>query len=104
MSGECVSIPLADEPLSEIAPGLALGDPVWSDVAYERDAVVEIGAEAACWVIYGEFWDYREGGFYVTELFCDRRRRLVEDPRRVPPGPWRHLASCACEVCRLGTA
>jgi hypothetical protein len=81
---------------------ITLVGPVWTEVAYERDAVAEIGAEAVCSVIYGELWEYREGDFYVTELFQDRRRHLVEDARCAPLGPWRHHAACACEVCRLG--
>ena len=112
MSGDYISIGLAEtrgvgsvpDAALEISPDVALVGPVWSDVVYEREAVAEIGAEAACWVIYGELWEFRDGAFFVTELFNDRRRRLVEDVRRVPPGPWRHHAACACEVCRLGTA
>ena len=87
----------------DISPDVALVGPAWSEVAYEREAVAQIGAEAVCWVIYGELWEFREGAFYVTELFHDRRRLLVEDARCAPPGPWRHLAACDCEVCRFGT-
>ena len=98
---DAVSTPGADLGLS---PDVALVGPAWSEVAYEREAVVEIGAEAVCWVIYGELWEFREGAFFVTELFRDRHRHLVEDAACAPPGPWRHHAVCACEVCRLGTA
>ena len=98
---DAVSTPSADLGLS---PDVALVGPDWSEVAYEREAVVEIGAEAVCWVIYGELWEFREGAFFVTELFHDRHRLLVEDTACAPPGPWRHYAACACEVCRLGTA
>ncbi len=91
-------------PSAGASPDLALLGPVWSEVVYEREAVREIGAEAVCWVIYGELWEYRDGAFYVTELFRSRHRRLVEDVLRAPPGPWRHYAACGCEVCRLGTA
>jgi len=112
MSGDRSATGLADQlgpgpaaaSVPDVSPDLALAGPVWSEVVYERDAVVEIGAEAVCWVIYGELWEYREGGFYVTELFQGRHRRLVEDAHCAPPGPWRHHATCACEVCRLGTA
>lgn len=89
---------------SEASPDLALVGPVWSEVGYEREVVREIGAEAVCRVIYGELWEYRDGAFYVTELFRGRHRRLVEDVHHAPPGPWRHYAACGCEVCRLGTA
>jgi hypothetical protein len=104
MSAECVSVTLAGKLAPELAPNLVLAEPLWSEVVYEREAVAQIGADAICWVIYGELWEYRDGGFYVTELFHDRRRQLVDDLRCVPPGPWRHRLSCGCEVCRLGTA
>ena len=112
MSGDNITIGLADAeaPLYalgdalEASPDVALLGPAWSEVVYEREAVTEIGAEAVCWVIYGELWEFRDGAFYVTELFHDRRRRLVEDALCAPPGPWRHHAACACEVCRLGPA
>jgi hypothetical protein len=97
---DAVSMPVVG---LEMSPDVALVGPAWSEVAYEREAVVEIGAEAVCWVIYGELWEFRDGAFYVTELFHDRRRHLVEDASCAPPGPWRHHAVCACEVCRLGT-
>jgi hypothetical protein len=111
MNDDSISIGLADphEPglalgaAHEASPDVALLGPAWSEVAYEREALAEIGADAVCWVIYGELWEFRDGAFYVTELFHDRRRLLVEDARRAPPGPWRHHAACACEVCRFGT-
>jgi hypothetical protein len=61
----------------EASPDVAALGPAWSEVVYERDAVAEIGADAVCWVIYGELWEFRDGAFYVTELFHDRRRLLV---------------------------
>jgi hypothetical protein len=111
MSGDYSATGLADQldpgpaavAMPDASPGLTLVGPVWSEVVYERDAVAEIGAEAVCWAIYGELWEYREGGFYVTALSQDRRRHLVEDACCAPPGPWRHHSACACEVCRLAT-
>jgi hypothetical protein len=110
MTGDHSAIGLAEDlgcgaPASfpDATPDVGPVGPVWSEVSYEREAVAEIGAEAVCWVIYGELWEYRDGYFYVTELFHDRRRHLVEDACCAPPGPWRHHAACGCEVCRLGT-
>jgi len=112
MSGDHISIGVAEKCFAgsasaadlEISPDVALAGPAWSEVAYAREVVAEIGADAVCRVIYGELWEFRAGAFYVTELFHDRRRLLVEDVACAPPGPWRHHAVCACEVCRLGTA
>jgi hypothetical protein len=86
MSGDYSATGLADQldpgpaavAMPDASPGLTLVGPVWSEVVYERDAVADIGAEAVCWAIYGELWEYREGGFYVTALSQDRRRHLVE--------------------------
>ena len=104
MSEDCVFSGPITESGPEAMPDIALVEQVCSEIVYEREAVAEIGSEAVRWVIYGEAWEFRGGAFYVTELFGDRRRQLVGERRGVPPGPWRHCASCGCEVCRLGPA
>ena len=111
MGVDYISIGLAEErglgsapgAVLEVSPDVALVGPVWSEVVYEREAVAQIGADAVCWVIYGELWEFHEGAFYVTEPFHDRRRLPVDDAHCAPPGSWRHYAACDCEVCRLGT-
>jgi len=86
------------------APQPRARDVAWSTIRYDLDAVRQIGAPAALWSADGDVWEYEGGRFFLTELTGDRRRRWVADDRHVPPGPWRHFASCACEVCRLGSA
>jgi len=101
MSEDCVFSGPITESGPEAMPDIALVEQVCSEIVYEREAVAEIGSEAVRWVIYGEAWEFRGGAFYVTELFGDRRRQLVGERRGVPPGPWRHCASCGSARCAV---
>jgi len=76
----------------------------WPGLAFEKQHVRFLGADATCWTIRGDLWDFEDGAFYLTDLHGDRERRRVWDESLVPQGPWHHRESCDCEVCRLGTA
>jgi hypothetical protein len=84
--------------------GAAPGCLRWPGLAFEKQHVRALGADATCWTIRGDLWSFDRGAFYVTDLRGDRRRRRVWDETLVPQGPWHHRENCDCEMCRLGTA
>ena len=86
------------------APPPQTTDAAWSPIRHDIDAVRQIDAPAALLGTSGELWEYEDGRFFVTDPEGDGRRRYVPTGCYVPPGPWRHYASCDCEVCRLGSA
>ncbi len=48
----------------------------------------------------GHLYEYDDGRFWHTNLLEDvRLREQVDDPCRVPLGPWYHHSRCDCEIC-----
>jgi len=74
----------------------------WPYVAFDRDTIATDAVPAVCVTKTGALWEYDGERFLLTDVVADVRRRPTADPAAVPPGPWRHLPACACEVCRLG--
>ncbi len=75
----------------------------WPYLAFAREAVAADTLPAVCPTPTGALWEFDGRRFHVTDVIDGVRRRPADDVALVPPGPWLHLAGCACELCRLGS-
>jgi hypothetical protein len=83
-------------------PGL--GRLRWPYQDFSLEEIV-LGTEpAVCLSDDGVFWEYDGSRFLSTDADAGTWRTLAEALGDVPPGPWRHVPACTCEVCRLSNA
>lgn len=79
-----------------------LGPLRWPYLAFDREEVAGAEEQAVCASRGGVLWEYDGRRFLITHIVAGVWRRPATPGDVVPPGPWRHLPACACEVCRLG--
>jgi hypothetical protein len=77
------------------SPGLC-----WPGFEFTRERVRVLEVPAYCWSEDGEFWEFEDGGFFVTgpRDHGVRRRAAEED---APVSGWSHPSDCACPACRV---